>query len=105
MSDTQQANLPPRWYVVRFKTRPDAEAPLTDYWFGEESETAVQFPSEQAANGIRHMMTGGITFELPDGRTSICYDFGVERLAEYKYVIYSEAEISVDAKASAKSPA
>jgi len=82
-----------RWYVVRFKTKDDPKSPGIDYWFGENSEQAVRFPTEQDAHSIRALMIPGVTFTLTDGRRQTVHDFEVEKLEEYRYAIYTKSEI------------
>jgi hypothetical protein len=38
-------------------------------------------------------MTPGVAFTLTDGRKHTIYDFGVEKVDDYKYAIYTEHEI------------
>lgn len=83
---------PRRWYVVHYKSKDDPSLGI-DYTFGEKAAESAFFPTEQAAYAIQSLMTPGVAFALTDGRKHTIYDFGVEKVDDYKYAIYTEHEI------------
>jgi hypothetical protein len=87
MNETQR-----RWYVVRYKSKDDPSLGI-DYTFGKKAAESAFFPTEQAAYAIQSLMTPGVTFTLMDGRKRTIYEFGVEKVDDYKYAIYTEHEI------------
>lgn len=93
---------PRRWYLVRYKSKDDPSLGI-EYTFGEKVVESAFFPTEQAAYAIHSLMTPGVTFTLADGRERTIYEFGVEKVDEYKYAIYTEHKIPVDFIGSADS--
>jgi hypothetical protein len=83
---------PRRWYVVHYKSKDDASQGIV-YTFGEKAAESAFFPTEQAAYAIKSLMVAGVTFELTDNRKLTIYEFGVEKVNDYKYAIYTEDEI------------
>jgi hypothetical protein len=83
---------PHRWYVVRYKSKEDVSQGI-DYDFGEKVEESAFFPMEHAANAIQSLMSPGVVFTLVDGRKVTVYEFGVEKVDDHKYAIYTERDI------------
>jgi hypothetical protein len=83
---------PRRWYVVHYKSKDDPSLGI-DYSFSEKVGASAFFPTEQSAHAIQSLMAPGVAFVLADGRKCTLYDFGVEKVDEHKYAIYTENEI------------
>lgn len=87
MNETQR-----RWCLVAYKSKADPEMGI-DYTFGEKAIESTFFPTEQAAYGIQSLMTDGVMFTLNDGRKYLIYEFGVEKIDDCKYAIYTEHHV------------
>lgn len=90
---------PRRWYLVHYRSKDDPSLGI-DYTFGEKAAASAFFPTEQAAYAIQSFMRSGVTFVLTDGRKLTIYEFGIERVDDYKYAIYTEQQIPVGLIAS-----
>jgi hypothetical protein len=86
------SETPRRWYVVHYKSKDDPSLGI-DYTFGEKAAESAFFPTEHAAYAIQSLMTPGVAFTLTDGRRHTIYDFGVEKVDDCKYAIYTEHKI------------